>query len=105
MNATEAIVRSAVLYVLRLLIREALPLNEGLMGAITLILPQGMLNPAFVDDPQSCPAIVGGNVETSQRIVDVLLKAFGLAEAGIVLLGEHDGAARWAEFRKASRSR
>src|SRR5215203_6919681 len=38
-----------------------------------------MLNPPFPEDPAEAPAVVGGNVETSQRVVDTLLKAFGLA--------------------------
>jgi 5-oxoprolinase (ATP-hydrolysing) len=79
LNATEAIVRSAVLYLLRLLAGEELPLNEGLMEPIRLHLPEGLLNPPFQDDPARCPAVVGGNVETSQRLVDTLLKAFELA--------------------------
>lgn len=79
LNATPAIVRSAVIYLLRLLIAEPLPLNEGLMRAVDLRIPVGMLNPHFGDDPAAAPAVVGGNVETSQRIVDTLLKALGLA--------------------------
>jgi 5-oxoprolinase (ATP-hydrolysing) len=81
LNATPAIATSAVLYVLRLLVREPLPLNEGLLRPITLRLPPGTLvNPEFDrDDPAKCPAVVGGNTETSQRIVDTLLKALGLA--------------------------
>jgi len=78
LNATPAIVRSAVLYVLRLLLAEPLPLNEGLMRPVTLELPRGMLNPEFGNDAHSCPAVVGGNVETSQRLVDTLIKALGL---------------------------
>lgn len=79
LNATPAVVRSAVLYVLRLLIGRPLPLNEGLLKTIDLRIPEGMLNPYFGEDPACCPAVVGGNVETSQRIVDTLLKAFGIA--------------------------
>jgi 5-oxoprolinase (ATP-hydrolysing) len=80
LNATPAIVRSAVVYVLRLLIGERLPLNEGLMRAVEVIVPGGVLCPDFSheDDPARCPAVVGGNVETSQRLVDVLLEAFGM---------------------------
>jgi len=81
LNATPAIVRSAVLYVLRVLIGEAFPMAEGLMDHVTVTIPPGLLNPAFDDDPRRCPAVVGGNVETSQRVVDVLLIAFGLAAA------------------------
>ena len=72
-------VRSAVLYVLRLLIAEPLPLNEGILRAVEIRIPPGMLNPPFPDDPAEAPAVVGGNVETSQRVVDTLLKALGLA--------------------------
>jgi 5-oxoprolinase (ATP-hydrolysing) len=75
LNATPAIVTSAVIYVLRVLVNEPLPLNEGLMRAVTLNIPRGILNPPFSDDPFKNPAIVGGNVETSQRIVDTLFKA------------------------------
>jgi 5-oxoprolinase (ATP-hydrolysing) len=78
-NATPAIVRSAVIYVLRVLVDTPLPLNEGLMEPVTLHLPTCMLNPAFPADPAAAPAVVGGNVETSQRLVDTLLKALGLA--------------------------
>jgi 5-oxoprolinase (ATP-hydrolysing) len=79
LNATPAIVRSAVLYVLRLLVGEAIPLNEGLLRAVTLRIPEGILNPPFPDDPARAPAVVGGNVETSQRLVDTLLRALRLA--------------------------
>jgi 5-oxoprolinase (ATP-hydrolysing) len=79
LNAPPAVVHSAVIYVLRLLLREPLPLNEGLMRAVDLNIPEGMLNPPFSEDPERAPAIVGGNVETSQRIVDTLIKALGLA--------------------------
>jgi 5-oxoprolinase (ATP-hydrolysing) len=79
LNATPAIVRSVSLYVLRLLIGEALPLNEGLLRAVELRIPPGILDPAFPADPRRAPAVVGGNVETSQRLVDTLLRALGLA--------------------------
>jgi 5-oxoprolinase (ATP-hydrolysing) len=79
MNATPAIVRSAVLYVLRLLVDEAIPLNEGLMRSVSINLPTGFLNPSFPDDLHKCPAVVGGNTETSQRLVDTLLKAFNIS--------------------------
>jgi 5-oxoprolinase (ATP-hydrolysing) len=76
LNATPAIVRSVVLYVLRLMIDEPLPLNEGLMQPVSLTVPENsILNPEFGDDPESAPAVVGGNVETSQQLVDTLLKA------------------------------
>jgi 5-oxoprolinase (ATP-hydrolysing) len=79
LNATPAIVRSAIIYVLRLMLRERLPLNEGLMRAVSVRIPAGMLDPPFPEDAAEAPAVVGGNVETSQRLVDTLLKALGLA--------------------------
>jgi 5-oxoprolinase (ATP-hydrolysing) len=79
LNAPPAVVRSAVLYALRLLIAEPLPLNEGILRPVEIRVPPGMLNPPFPADPAEAPAVVGGNVETSQRIVDTLLAALGLA--------------------------
>jgi 5-oxoprolinase (ATP-hydrolysing) len=79
LNATPAVVRSVVLYVLRLLIPEPLPLNEGLLRSVEIKIPRGMLNPDFPADPRAAPAVVGGNVETSQRLVDTLLKALKVA--------------------------
>jgi len=79
LNAPPAVVRSAILYVLRLLIAEPLPLNEGILAAVDIRIPPGMLNPPFPADPAEAPAVVGGNVETSQRLVDTLIKALGLA--------------------------
>ena len=79
LNATRAIVSSAVLYVLRLMLQEDLPLNEGLIRPVELVLPEGtMLNPVFSGDSEQDPAVVGGNVEVSQRLVDTLIKAFDL---------------------------
>ncbi len=80
MNANRAIVSSVVLYVLRLIAGKDIPLNEGLMKRVKILLPRNsMLNPVFPDDPTECPAVVGGNVELSQRLTDTLLKAFALA--------------------------
>ena len=81
LNANRAIVTAAVMYVLRCLIDEEIPLNEGVLTPVTIRLPVGILNPPAADDPAKCPAVVGGNVETSQRIVDVLLGSFQLAAA------------------------
>ena len=78
MNANEAIVNGVVIYVLRLLIGEQIPLNDGILEPVRIILPVGMLNPEFHDDPKKCPAVVGGNVELSQRLTDTLLKAFNV---------------------------
>lgn len=79
LNATRAIVNSVVLYVLRVLLQEDLPLNEGLLEPVELVLPEGtLLNPVFCGDPAKDPAVVGGNVEVSQRLVDALFKALRL---------------------------
>jgi len=82
LNATPAIVRSAVLYALRLWVDVDLPLNEGLLEHVEIITEEGILNPPLTSDPATCPAVVGGNVETSQRIIDVLLEALGLQANG-----------------------
>lgn len=76
LNATPAIVSSVVLYVLRVLINEPLPLNEGLLEPVQIELPECLLNPSFSENPEKCPAVVGGNTEVSQRLVDLLLKPF-----------------------------
>ena len=81
MNATEAIVKSVTIYVLRLLLNEPIPLNDGLLEPVEFILPTSLLKPDFDDDPSKCPAVVGGNVEISQRLTDTILKAFGVVAA------------------------
>lgn len=81
LNANRAIVTAAVMYVLRCLIDEDIPLNHGVLAPLTLHLPECLLNPPRQSDPKSCPAVVGGNVETSQRVVDVLLGALERAAA------------------------
>ena len=78
LNATNAIVRSAILYVMRLMLQEDLPLNEGLMEPLEILLHTSLLNPAFTGDAARDPAVVGGNVEVSQRLVDTLIKALKL---------------------------
>lgn len=82
LNATRAVVQSSVLYVLRLLLQADLPLNEGLLEPVEIVLPESLLNPAFSGDASRDPAVVGGNVEVSQRLVDTLIKAFGLQACG-----------------------
>ncbi|MGQ9617851.1 MAG: hydantoinase B/oxoprolinase family protein [Candidatus Aminicenantia bacterium] len=70
-NANFAVTYSAVLYVMKSVIGEEIPVNSGIMKPIKLILLEGSIVNA------SKPyAVAGGNVETSQRIVDVLLGAF-----------------------------
>ena len=69
-NANLAITCSAVLYVFRALVEEDIPFNTGLMRPLTILAPKGLIvNAEF---PAACAA---GNVETSQRIVDVVLGA------------------------------
>ncbi len=79
LNANLSILHSAVLYVLRVWCSEDIPLNEGLMAPVRLLVPTSFLNPDFPDDPVQCPAVVGGNTEVSQRLVDTLLKALELS--------------------------
>lgn len=81
LNANRAIVTAAVMYVLRLLIDEDIPLNQGVLTPVRIVLPECLLNPTPGKTPAESAAIVGGNVETSQRVVDVLLGALRLAAA------------------------
>lgn len=80
-NATPGIVTAAILYVMRCALPAGLPLNEGVMREVDLCLPSGLLNPPAGSDAATSPAVVAGNVETSQRIVDVLLGALGAVAA------------------------
>jgi N-methylhydantoinase B len=73
-NANFAITLSATFYVMKCLAAEAVPANEGLMRSIKLIAPPGSIVNAL---PPA--AVAGGNVETSQRIVDVLFRALAKA--------------------------
>ncbi|TWU08149.1 hydantoinase B/oxoprolinase family protein [Stieleria varia] len=77
LNATPSIVTAAVLYVMRCLCDSNLPLCDGVLRDIDLRIPVGLLNPPSNPDPNQCAAVVAGNVETSQRVVDVLLGAIG----------------------------
>ncbi len=81
LNATPAIVTAAVMYCLRSLIDEDIPLNQGVLAPVRIVLPECMLNPPRRDRPADCAAVVGGNVETSQRVVDVIFGALGVAAA------------------------
>ena len=73
-NAVEAITYSACFYVFRCLLREDVPATAGLMRPIRVIAPLGT-----VVNARRPAAVAGGNVETSQRIVDVLLRALSQA--------------------------
>ncbi len=76
LNAPRAVVQAAVIYVLRALVAERIPLNGGCLDPVEISIPAGSLL-----DPPLGAAVVGGNVETSQRIVDVLLGALGVVAA------------------------
>ena len=73
-NAVAAITESAVFYVFRCLLDDLVPATSGLMRSIRVIAPAGTIVNALAP-----AAVAGGNVETSQRIVDTLLKALARA--------------------------
>jgi 5-oxoprolinase (ATP-hydrolysing) len=81
LNANPAIVSSAVLYAFRTLIEDDIPLNGGILEPIRIRLPACFLNPVPAPDPAASPAVAGGNVETSQRIVDAVLGALKVVAA------------------------
>ena len=71
LNAPRAVTSSAILYGLRCLIPQDIPLNQGCLNPIQVIVPEGTLL-----SPSEHAGVVGGNVLTSQRITDVILRAF-----------------------------
>ena len=75
-NAPFSVVRAATMYVLRTMIDDPIPMNEGCLAPVTLLVPEGcMLRPAYP------AAVVAGNVETSQAVTDALFGAFGALAA------------------------
>ena len=68
-NAPKAVTMSAIIYCLRCLVGQDIPLNQGCMNPIDVVIPQGSIL-----DPSEGAAVVGGNVLTSQRTVDVILR-------------------------------
>ncbi|MCX7673483.1 MAG: hydantoinase B/oxoprolinase family protein [Thiobacillaceae bacterium] len=76
LNAPASVARSCVLYVLRTLIDVDIPLNAGVLRPIELVLPAGSLL-----NPRPPAAVVAGNVETAQNIVDALYGALGVLAA------------------------
>ena len=75
-NAPRAVCRAAVLYVFRTLVDTDIPLNEGCLEPLELIIPEGtLLNPRYP------AAVVAGNTEVSQAITDCLYGALGLLAA------------------------
>jgi len=73
LNAPRAVTLACVLYFLRVLVGKPIPLNSGCLRHVELIVPE----PSLLA-PGRGRAVAGGNVETSQRVVDVLLGAAGL---------------------------
>ena len=73
LNAPFAVARAAVLYVFRCMVDDDIPLNEGCLKPLEIVIPEGsMLAPRYP------AAVVGGNVETSQAVTDALFGAFGV---------------------------
>jgi 5-oxoprolinase (ATP-hydrolysing) len=72
-NAPTAISRAAVLYVFRCLVQDDIPLNDGCLIPVEIVLPAGSML-----SPQYPAAVVAGNVETSQAITDALFGALGV---------------------------
>ncbi|MBB4267995.1 hydantoinase B/oxoprolinase family protein [Roseospira visakhapatnamensis] len=75
-NAPRAVTRAAVLYVFRTLVDEPIPMNEGCLAPIDIRVPDGCLL-----SPTHPAAVVAGNVETSQAVVDCLYGALGIMAA------------------------
>ncbi|XP_035133381.1 5-oxoprolinase isoform X2 [Callithrix jacchus] len=76
LNAPRAITLSALIYCLRCLVGRDIPLNQGCLAPVRVVIPRGSIL-----DPSPEAAVVGGNVLTSQRVVDVILGAFGACAA------------------------
>jgi 5-oxoprolinase (ATP-hydrolysing) len=76
LNAPRAVTLACVLYFLRLLVGKPIPLNSGCLRHVRLLVPERSL---LAPGPER--AVAGGNVETSQRVVDVLLGAAGILAA------------------------
>jgi 5-oxoprolinase (ATP-hydrolysing) len=70
-NSPKAVAYSSIIYCLRCLIQEEIPLNQGCLSPISVTIPDNSIL-----SPSSECAVVGGNVLTSQRVTDVILKAF-----------------------------
>ncbi|GAA5982313.1 hypothetical protein JCM5350_006140 [Sporobolomyces pararoseus] len=76
LNAPFAVAASSVIYCLRALVNQPIPLNSGCLRPIDLRIPEGTIL-----NPSSTAAVVGGNVTTSQRVTDVILLAFSACSA------------------------
>ena len=75
-NAPTSVTYSAIIYVLRCLVNEDIPLNQGCLNPINVIMP-----PRTLLSPSAEAAVVGGNCVTSQRVTDVILRCFDVVAA------------------------
>ncbi|GLC33195.1 hypothetical protein PLESTB_000360500 [Pleodorina starrii] len=75
-NAPPAVTYSAIIYSLRCMVHTDIPLNQGCLAPISVRIP-----PGCILNPSDTAAVVGGNVLTSQRVTDVVLRAFEAAAA------------------------
>ncbi|MBI3677598.1 MAG: hydantoinase B/oxoprolinase family protein [Proteobacteria bacterium] len=76
LNAPRSVTKAAVLYVFRCLVNSDIPMNAGCLKPIEIVVPErSMLNPDYP------AAVAGGNVETSQAVVDALFGALGVLAA------------------------
>jgi 5-oxoprolinase (ATP-hydrolysing) len=76
LNAPRSVTKAAVLYVFRCLVKGDMPMNAGCLRPLEVVVPQNsLLNPAYP------AAVAGGNVETSQAVVDALFGALGVMAA------------------------
>ncbi len=80
-NAPPAVTYSAIIYSMRCMVPQEIPLNQGCLAPLTVRIP-----PHCLLSPSSEAAVVGGNVLTSQRVTDVVLKCFKAAAASQVIL-------------------
>ena len=80
-NCNPAIVKAAVLYAFRCLFEENIYLNEGVMKHIDLVVPEGSFLDPVWQKGSPIPAMAAGNVETSQRLVDIILGSLGVCAA------------------------
>jgi len=76
LNAPKAVTYSAIIYCMRCMVARDVPLNQGCLNPCTVVIPEGTILAPSVE-----AAVVGGNVLTSQRVVDVILKAFSACAA------------------------
>lgn len=75
-NAPRSVTRAAVLYAFRCLVGDEIPLNDGCLRPVTIVIPDGCML-----SPDRTAAVVAGNVETSQVVTDALFGALGACAA------------------------